>query len=73
MKLVPRLGSFPLFAFLSGLLVLAGTVRADLPRADLSGEVEQVMNDHLLDRAAVGIDVVRLEKSASDVATIYRG
>ena len=41
-------------------------------RADLSAEIQQVINDRLLARADVGIDVVRLGKSAADTTTVYR-
>lgn len=41
-------------------------------RAQLSDEIGQVLNDKLLARAAVGIDVVRLGKSTGDVGRIYQ-
>jgi D-alanyl-D-alanine carboxypeptidase/D-alanyl-D-alanine-endopeptidase (penicillin-binding protein 4) len=67
MKLVGWVGLFPFLALICGVVGGAGAARADL-----SGEIQAVVNDKLLDRAAVGIDIVRLGKSASDVATIYR-
>jgi serine-type D-Ala-D-Ala carboxypeptidase/endopeptidase (penicillin-binding protein 4) len=41
-------------------------------RADLSGEIDQVLNDKLLSHAAVGIDIVRMGKSPADAARIYQ-
>jgi serine-type D-Ala-D-Ala carboxypeptidase/endopeptidase (penicillin-binding protein 4) len=40
-------------------------------RADLSAEIDQILNDKLLSHAAVGIDVVRMGKSAGDIDRIY--
>ena len=41
-------------------------------RADLADEIQQITADKLLDRATVGIDIVRLGGSAADVAGVYR-
>jgi D-alanyl-D-alanine carboxypeptidase/D-alanyl-D-alanine-endopeptidase (penicillin-binding protein 4) len=41
-------------------------------RGDLAGEIQEVTGDKLLDRATVGIDIVRLGSSAGDVASVYR-
>ena len=41
-------------------------------RADLSGEIDQILNDKLLSRAAVGIDIVRMGKSPADAARVYQ-
>ncbi len=61
-----RIGRLPIFTFFAGLTMVLGAARADL-----SGEIEQVMNDRLLSRAAIGIDIARLGKSAGDSATLY--
>jgi len=55
------------FAFLIALLAAVHPARADL-----AGDIGQVLNDKLLARADVGIDVVRMGKSADDVASVYR-
>jgi D-alanyl-D-alanine carboxypeptidase/D-alanyl-D-alanine-endopeptidase (penicillin-binding protein 4) len=55
------------FALLFALLAAVSSARADLP-----GDIRQVLDDKLLARAAVGIDVVRMGKSADDVASVYR-
>src|ERR1700761_9649438 len=67
MKLVSRVCFLPIITFLASLTMIAGAVRGDV-----AGEIEQVVNDKLLDRAAVGIDVVKLGKSSADVASVYR-
>ncbi|MGD0388370.1 MAG: D-alanyl-D-alanine carboxypeptidase/D-alanyl-D-alanine-endopeptidase [Tepidisphaeraceae bacterium] len=54
------------FALLFALLAAVSSARADLP-----GDIRQVLDDKLLARAAVGIDVVRMGKSADDVTTVY--
>src|SRR6202034_3455363 len=59
--------SIALSAFL--IPVLAACCAA---RADLSGEIDQILNDKLLSRAAVGIDVVRMGKWAGDATPIYQ-
>ena len=41
-------------------------------RADLSGEIDKILDDKLLARAAVGIDIVRMGKSPADAARIYQ-
>jgi D-alanyl-D-alanine carboxypeptidase/D-alanyl-D-alanine-endopeptidase (penicillin-binding protein 4) len=41
-------------------------------RADLAADIDSVLHDKLLARAAVGIDIARLGSSASNVDTIYR-
>jgi len=52
------------------LLALLAAVRP--ARAELAADIGQVLDDKLLARAAVGIDVVRMGKSADDSATVYR-
>jgi D-alanyl-D-alanine carboxypeptidase/D-alanyl-D-alanine-endopeptidase (penicillin-binding protein 4) len=39
--------------------------------ADLSGDIEQILDDKLLARTAVGIDIVRMGKSPADATRIY--
>jgi D-alanyl-D-alanine carboxypeptidase/D-alanyl-D-alanine-endopeptidase (penicillin-binding protein 4) len=39
--------------------------------ADLTGDIDQVLNDKLLSRANVGIDIVRLGRSAADTQGVY--
>jgi len=41
-------------------------------RADLSGDIETILDDKLLSRAAVGIDIVRMGKSPTDAAGMYQ-
>jgi len=41
-------------------------------RADLSGEIDQILDDKLLARAAVGIDIVRMGKTPDDAVRIYQ-
>ena len=41
-------------------------------RADLATDIDSVLHDKLLARAAVGIDIVRLGSSAGDVSTLYQ-
>jgi len=55
------------FAFLLALLMAVCPARAQL-----AADIGQVLDDKLLARAAVGIDVVRMGKSADDVASVYR-
>ncbi|MGA2443630.1 MAG: D-alanyl-D-alanine carboxypeptidase/D-alanyl-D-alanine-endopeptidase, partial [Tepidisphaeraceae bacterium] len=53
--------------------VLIALLTAVYPaRGELAADIGQVLNDKLLARAAVGIDVVRMGKSADDVACVYR-
>jgi serine-type D-Ala-D-Ala carboxypeptidase/endopeptidase (penicillin-binding protein 4) len=39
--------------------------------ADLAGDIDSVRQDKLLARADIGIDIVRLGKSAGDIAKVY--
>jgi len=55
------------FTFLIALLAAVHPARAEL-----AGDIGQVLDDKLLARATVGIDIVRMGKSADDVATLYR-
>jgi serine-type D-Ala-D-Ala carboxypeptidase/endopeptidase (penicillin-binding protein 4) len=55
------------FTFITCLLATVATAKADL-----ANDIDSVLQDKLLARAAVGIDIVRLGNSASDTATIYR-
>ena len=41
-------------------------------RADLSADIGQILDDKLLSRADVGIDIVRMGKSAGDAVRIYQ-
>lgn len=58
---------FAALAILSTLLLIPAYTRADL-----AGEVDQITADKLLDRATVGIDIVRLGNSNGDVTPVYR-
>ena len=58
--------AYPAFTFITCLLAAYVTARADL-----ATDIDSVLSDKLLARAAVGIDIVRLGNSASDTATIY--
>lgn len=52
------------------LAVLLGGAAAS--RADLAGDVEAVLKDKLLQKASVGIEVVRMGKSDADSKSIYQ-
>jgi D-alanyl-D-alanine carboxypeptidase/D-alanyl-D-alanine-endopeptidase (penicillin-binding protein 4) len=58
--------------FLAGFLVLGALFAMAVPaRAQLDVEIGQVLDDHLLARAAVGIDIVRLGQSGGEGAVVY--
>ncbi|MGD0461682.1 MAG: D-alanyl-D-alanine carboxypeptidase/D-alanyl-D-alanine-endopeptidase [Tepidisphaeraceae bacterium] len=61
------MGRHALLTFVICLLAALATARADLVT-----DIDSVLHDKLLNRAAVGIDIVRFGSSASDVSTIYR-
>jgi D-alanyl-D-alanine carboxypeptidase/D-alanyl-D-alanine-endopeptidase (penicillin-binding protein 4) len=52
------------------LLVIAST--AGIARADLGSDVDALLGDRLLRRAAVGVEVVRLGGGPAEDATLYR-
>ncbi len=62
------MGRRALLAFICVIGQLAAFATA---RADLSNDIETVLNDKLLNRAAVGIDIVRFGDSANDTTTLY--
>ncbi len=61
------MGRLALFVFTFSLCLLTAAANADL-----ATEIDAVLRDKLLDRAAIGIDIVRLGKSAGDVTTVYQ-
>ncbi|HEX4054581.1 MAG TPA: D-alanyl-D-alanine carboxypeptidase/D-alanyl-D-alanine-endopeptidase [Tepidisphaeraceae bacterium] len=63
------MGRLAFFVFTFSLCLLTAFSAAN---ADLATDVDSVLRDKLLDRAAVGIDIVRLGKSAGDVTAIYQ-
>ena len=50
---------------------LAVVCLASAARADLAGDVEQVLKDHQLDKAVAGIEIVQLGKSDAQSKVVY--
>jgi len=60
------------FAAVTLTLLISLLLAAPAARADLAEDIGQILGDKLLSRADVGIDVVRMGKSADDSTRIYQ-
>jgi D-alanyl-D-alanine carboxypeptidase/D-alanyl-D-alanine-endopeptidase (penicillin-binding protein 4) len=54
-----------------GLVLTMLLLSASLARADLSGDIRAVLNDKLLSRGELGIEIIRLGSKSGDAQTIY--
>jgi serine-type D-Ala-D-Ala carboxypeptidase/endopeptidase (penicillin-binding protein 4) len=60
------------FAAVTLTLLIPLLLAAPAARADLAEDIGQILDDKLLSRAHVGIDIVRMGKSASDYTRVYQ-